>query len=111
MIYVANAFSLSMVNLPEDVATPVNVVKLSEEYALADIRDLLRGREYVSCVGHASTAAVLSGLLGMDIPMNRASIKLAPGDLLVVAQYRGPRLEEGAVSLPEGASFDWYTVQ
>ena len=64
----------------------------------------------VSAVGHADTAAVFSSVLGVEIPCNRATVALKEGDVALVGQYSGPRLPEGAVSLPEGAAIKWVIV-
>jgi hypothetical protein len=63
-----------------------------------------------SCIGHADVAAVLSSLLGETIPANRITVSLNPGDTVIVGQYVGPRLPEGATALPEGARIEWYRV-
>ena len=42
------------------------------------------------------TLAVFAGLLGREVPCNRASVTLAHGDEVLVGQYSGPRLPEGA---------------
>lgn len=52
---------------------------------------------YVNYMGHKSTA----DMVNMD--MQRISIKAYPGDVIIWAQYDGPRLEEGSTTLPEGA--------
>jgi hypothetical protein len=58
----------------------------------------------VSAIGHTDTAAVVSGIIGRDLQMNRVSVPtLAPGQVHYLALYRGPRLPEGATQLPEGA--------
>ena len=100
--YLANAFSLNM--LPPQGGT-VRVAPLTVEEA----RALLAGG-FVSAVGHADTAAILTGLLGLTVEANRINVLLSPGDLLIVAQYRGPRLPEGTTTLPEGASFQFFSV-
>jgi hypothetical protein len=64
----------------------------------------------VSVVGHADTAAVFSEVMGGHVEFNRASVKLADGDILYVGQYSGPRLPEGATALPEGAKITWLKV-
>ena len=69
------------------------------------------GYRLVSSVGHADTARIFTGILGTEVPMNRISINLSGLDLILVGQYNGPRLPEGATSLPEGASIRWFTVQ
>jgi hypothetical protein len=53
---------------------------------------------------------VLSGLIGFEVPINRVSVSLKPGDILVVGQYIGPRLPEGCKALPDGARIEWYVV-
>ncbi len=98
MTYLGNAFSLNMV--------------FSESFTLrarkvtpADIPV-----EAISAIGHADTARVVSGILGREIPANRVNVALKEGDILYVAQYKGPRLEEGATKLPEGATLEFMEV-
>jgi len=95
--FLTNAFSIQMLQkgglvrfdeiAPEDI--PANVV---------------------SAVGHADTAAVLSNMLGFEVPMNRINISLDENTELYVAQLIGGRLPEGATTLPEGFSFKFYRV-
>jgi hypothetical protein len=61
-------------------------------------------------IGHAGTARIVGGQLGMELPMNRQSVKLELGEHLVVAQYVGPRLPEGTTELPDGARIDYFVV-
>ena len=101
-LLLANAFSLNMLgSFPASVEV--------EAIGLPRAREL--AREAQSVVGHADTAAVFSSELGLEVPANRATVQLAPGDELVVGQYRGPRLPEGATELPEGASITWLLVR
>jgi hypothetical protein len=46
----------------------------------------------------------------MPVPTNRATVSLKKGDTVVVGQYRGSRLPEGATTLPEGATIQWLWV-
>jgi len=55
-----------------------------------------RGKQIVSAVGHASTAQLLSKLLGREIPVNRAMVTLEDGDEAIVSQLM-IRLQEGQV--------------
>lgn len=106
MIWIGNAFSLNMLSLADcknqtlhvTPVTPVTVVSAT------------RNSAWQSCVGHADTAAVVSGQLGICVTSNRASVTLAAGDVLFVAQYSGSRLPEGATTLPEGATIRWFQV-
>jgi hypothetical protein len=69
--------------------------------------------EVVSAIGHESTAALVTEGLkeaGMTFPANRITVKLDRGDLALIAQYEGPRLPEGAIELPEGASLSYWII-
>lgn len=89
MEYLGNAFSLQM--LQEDGNINIQTVSPSEVPEAA-----------ASVIGHADTARVVGAILGREVPCNRASITLAQGDVLYVAQVMGGRLPEGATTLPEG---------
>ena len=101
MIYLGNAFSFSM--LPAS-GVSLHVDPLSTE----QVREIITGQHgYVSCVGHESTAAVFSEQLGLQVSAARISVSLGVGDAILVGQYIGPRLHEGATSLPPGAEIRW----
>lgn len=98
-----NAFSLNML-----VSTPANikVVEITPEYA-AEVLGFF-GLE--SAVGHDTTAAVFSSVLGLKVLYNRVTVALSPGSVVIVGQYSGPRLVEGTTVLPEGATIQWLQV-
>ncbi len=94
-----NAFSLNMVSF--------------EDYGLIRVRKVKAEKipqNIISAIGHADTAAVVSNILGRDIPANRMNISLNEDTVMYVAQYRGPRLPEGATKLPEGATLEFFEV-
>jgi hypothetical protein len=93
-----NAFSLNM--CPATCRVYVRPASLDEARAAAND----------SAVGHADTAAVFAAVLGVPVAFARRSVTLSPGDSAVVGQYKGPRLPEGATSLPEGATIEWLHV-
>lgn len=99
-MFILNAFSLNMLVGNADIV--VREVSVTVAASLA--------ATCTSAVGHADTAAVFSAVLGVEIPCNRATVALKPGDVALVGQYSGPRLSEGAVSLPEGATIKWLVV-
>lgn len=73
----------------------------------AQAREILAG-EWESAVGHESTALALSAWADIDIPFARRTITVYPGDRLLVAALRGPRLYEGEfLSLEEVKSRGW----
>jgi hypothetical protein len=100
MIYLLNAFSLNMIVGDADL--------LVRQVGIEAARNI--ARVATSAVGHADTAAVFSDVLGVDVPTNRVSVTLNVGDLALVGQYSGPRLPEGATTLPEGAAIKWLVV-
>jgi len=107
MIYLGNSFSLSMLD-NEDVheGSYLHVQEVSPQV----ISTWLTRYEWISCIGHTDTAGLVSGILGIEIPTNRVSVKLTHEDFLFVAQYVGPRLPEGSTTLPEGASIKFIKV-
>ena len=99
-MYLLNAFSLNMLDGNANV-----IVRQVTQAVAASL-----AANCTSAVGHADTAAVFSNVLGVEIPCNRATVALKEGDVALVGQYRGPRLPEGATSLPEGATIKWVVV-
>lgn len=74
-----NAFSLQMLDLQR--ASNVEVTPMT----LDEVKSLL-SRGFISAVGHQDTAAVLSDMLGLDVPCDRINVRLTPDDVLVVAR-------------------------
>lgn len=95
--YISNAFSLQMIQPGWVICT--------KEITPVDVPV-----DAVSIIGHADTAAVISGILNRKVEMNRTSIQLKIGDELYVAQITGGRLPEGATTLPEGIEIKWVKV-
>lgn len=104
MIYISNAFSLQM--LPDGLQIHVQSVEPYE--VVEQLLDAPQG--WQSAVGHADTAEVISGQLGLAVPHNRVNVTLQAGDVLFVAQLTGGRLPEGVTSLPEGFRLAWRRV-
>ena len=96
-VYLGNAFSLQMVT---DSAIICKVA-----VAPADIP-----QEAVSIIGHKDMAAVVSTILGREVPCNRASVMLSDEDELYVAQIVGGRLPEGATTIPDGMEIKFYRI-
>lgn len=100
--YLLNAFSA---NLLVSFPAQVQFTPLSTDAA----RELLVGG-FLSAVGHPDTAALFSRLLGLEVPVRRVSATLPPGAWAVLGQYRGARLPEGVVVLPDDAVVEWFQV-
>lgn len=92
MYYLANAFSLSM--LPGNARMTADMIPA--ESINTDLGRYLSERHIQSVVGHQATADVLAAKLGIEVPFNRTTLKVAYGDSIYVAQP-GARLAEGQV--------------
>lgn len=69
--------------------------RFSGPLTLTEARNLLHG-DFVSAIGHQSSAAFLSALLQITIPVNRIEIAMQPGDAALVFRLKS-RLPEGRV--------------
>ena len=106
MIHLLNAFSLGMLDGQSAFLrfSPVPITSVRAQVAREGVQ---------SHIGHADTAALLSALLDADIPMIRdgfSFVTLPADDAVIVAQYNGTRLQEGATSLPDGARIVFFEV-
>ena len=102
-IYLSNAFSLSMISEIGNCNIEVVSNILNPGQMVEDLKP-------TSIVGHQDTANLFANILDVDVPMNRVSVTLEKGDILIVGQYTGPRLPEGTSILPEGASINWMCI-
>jgi hypothetical protein len=102
--FICNAFSVNM--LSEQSPTWVHVQPITIEHA----RDLAREFDAQSAVGHVETAEVFADLLRRPVEQNRTTLKLGIDDAVILGQYYGPRLKEGATRLPSGAQVKWFLI-
>ena len=81
------------------------------EISLDEAKELVNGAEEFECaIGHVDTAVVVGDMLDMALEANRTSVSIDVDEALLVAQYTGPRLPEGATTLPEGATIKFWFV-
>lgn len=66
-----------------------------------EARALVRVQGFVSAIGHAQTASIVSDLLGIDCPMNRCEFRQCPGQQALVFRL-ARRLEEGQILRERG---------
>ena len=100
----SNSFSLQM--LGEKESATLKVLEIPKNFVSAQL-----AKGFISAVGHADTAAVISSTLGIDVEMNRVNVTLTENTDLYVAQVTGGRLPEGCVTLPEGIAIKFYLVK
>ena len=104
-VYLVNAFSINMLGTLEFAKAEFQ--KISKEEA----KEVLTANEFTPAIGHEDLANVVKSDLGIDDNIyNKTTVTVNPWDLLVVAQYRGPRLPNGTTELPEGATIEYWTV-
>jgi hypothetical protein len=99
-IFLGNAFSLQMLDLAQSALVSIVPVEISE----------VSEADFISAIGHADTARVVSGLLGREVECQRINVRLQDGDILYVAQVTGGRLPEGATELPPGIQLRFLKV-
>jgi hypothetical protein len=69
--------------------------------------------QWVSAIGHQSTAEVLSALLGREVPVNRISVAPVVGDCLLCFKLRR-RAPEGVILTAEqieSIGYDFYLME
>ena len=103
MNVLVNAFSVNMLNGDNHA---VDFCPISGEEA----HRFLSGG-FKSFIGHESTATLLSHQLGLDVEYIRQSYRFMPNDIVVLAQYTGPRLPDHAIQLTDGASIRWWQIR
>lgn len=108
-LYLLNAFSLNML---EGKKAIVSVEEISREEALELLEE-----DFESYISHASTAQVLSSMLGKKVEMKRVPVKLRDGDRALVFQIK-VRPAEGQIfteeevkSIVEEGMFSFYLVE
>lgn len=109
-MYLLNSFSLNMLSNLHCQVRVSEIPEISARNLLTDYVDKLVFNG-ISALGHADTATVVSDILGVEVPCNRMTVTLRPGDRAIVAQYIGPRLMEGATELPANAYIKWVMIE
>jgi hypothetical protein len=94
---------------------PIDFDKFSEariklkKISVEEAKEVL-ANGFVSAVGHEATAKLLSKLLGVEIPMNRQTIFMRPGDK-AIHFFLKVRLPEGVILTEEQLrSLDFWLV-
>lgn len=67
---------------------------------LDEAKEIIKGQEILSAVGHQSTAEILTTLLGVEIPMNRILFSQEVGQFAICFKLNG-RPPEGEILTKE----------
>ena len=87
---------LYLTNAPIIPISGEDLIVRAKEVSVNEAKELINREEWVSAIGHKSTAELLSIALEKEIPMNRVEIKIRKGDK-ILAFSLNRRLEEGKV--------------
>jgi sorbitol-specific phosphotransferase system component IIA len=90
-VYILNALVI-----PADFEKYSKIKVTIRKASVEEVRQLLSTKGFVSAIGHQGTAQLLTELLGIEIPFNRLSVKLRPGDVCVHFVLK-QRIPEGKV--------------
>lgn len=107
MNYLVNAFSIQM--LPKTRrAADIRFESIPDAH---EAMCILTDDAWTNAIGHADTARVVSKMMGLDpLEAQRVNVELTEGDMLIVAQVMGGRLPEGATTLPDGVTIQFWKV-
>jgi hypothetical protein len=94
VVYLLNTL-ITPINFDEAPQAKIKLRRISVEEAKEVLAD-----GFVSAVGHEATAKLLSQLLGIQVPMERRTIFLKPGDR-AIHFFLKSRLPEGVVLTEE----------
>ena len=92
-VFLANSFSPSMLKLSKNVPVYVKFTEIDSEEFCKMIRN---GENLVNSIGHRSTVELINILCNTTLEMNRISITMSVGDILL-AIFLTVRLEEGRI--------------
>lgn len=101
---ICNAFSANMIDETKGSLVLFNPIPVEQAAIIA------KSEEWESSLGHEDIVNVVNAQLGTSFTMNRRTDVLETGDVILLAQYKGPRLPEGATALPEGARIQYYMI-
>lgn len=101
---ITNAFSANMLDESKSSLVLFNPIPVEQAAIIA------KSEEWESSLGHEDIVNVVNAQLGTSFKMNRRTDILETGDAILLAQYKGPRLPEGATTLPEGARIQYYMI-
>jgi hypothetical protein len=104
MIIIGNAFSIQMLDNENTAIIQYEPVSIEE------VKAMLAEESYKSVIGHVDTANVVSQILDLPVFVNRESIKIDESRTLIIAQFMGGRLPEGATTLPSNLEIRFFKI-
>lgn len=72
-----------------------------EKASINDVKEILLKNEYISAIGHESTAQLLSQLLNINVNMNRVNVDLKINDIALCFKTKHRAIEGKVYTLQE----------
>jgi hypothetical protein len=69
-------------------SSKIPLVLRTKPVNLEEVKELVEDKEIVSFIGHEATASLLTQLLSVNVPFNRATYDPKPGDVAVVVRLK-----------------------
>jgi len=91
--YLVNAFSLNMLNTDRLYMT---IDRVDANKFCSELRERINSGELQNAIGHDSTMSIVNSLCGVNMNVNRISVKANNDDQLLIIMI-GERLQEGKV--------------
>jgi hypothetical protein len=102
-------YLLSTGYIPVDLEKWKKVVIVQRIISVQEAKQLLASR-FISAVGHQSTAEIMSTVLGIPVPYNRAQVFLEPGDEAVCFILKARPPEGRVLTVQELESIGYYFI-
>nr|DAW77590.1 MAG TPA: hypothetical protein [Caudoviricetes sp.] len=92
---------------------PNNGTFVMEDIGLIAVQQLLNEYAFTSAIGHDSTSAIISELVEIEVPTNRATITLDKGDLAIYFKLdkRPPEGEILSKQQIQELGFSWKLIK
>jgi len=105
MIFLATTFSPAMLGTRVEASV--------KEISLAEVKEELRLRNWVSAVSHEVTADILTVLLNREVEFNRVNLSLAAGDsvICVIPSFRASEAREFTREEVEAAGYRCFHIK
>jgi len=115
-----NSFSINMLNtdlIKAQGEKTLRLQPLTTKQAAEYVNQGLVNGDFKNAIGHSTSDGIIrnqlqsTGVINSMIPKGkRKTVKLSGGELVIVGQYIGKRLPEGAVKPPKGSEINYWLV-
>lgn len=118
-VLLCNSFSINMLNtelIRAQKGRNIRFEPITRKEAATRVKNAIGGNIFSNVIGHSTSDVLVREQLereidGLRIPKGkRKTVKLAGQELVIIAQYEGERLEEGATTLPRNSVINYWLI-